>query len=326
MKEKILVTGGAGYIGSHVTKLLREKDCDVLVIDNFSTGYEKALLGTPFKKVDLAERDKLESILEEEQFSSVYHFAGSIIVPESVSHPELYYMNNTFNAISLIDLCVKHKVKNFIFSSTAAVYGFPEGGKASESSPLNPLSPYGRTKMAVEWYLEDVCRVREMNYVALRYFNVAGAHEDGSLGQSSKNATHLIKLACQAALGKRDQFAIYGTDYETKDGTCVRDYIHIQDLAQAHLDALSYLSGGAESVSVNCGYGQGFTVKEVVEMVKKVSQVDFPVEESARRAGDPDSIVAHSEKIKQLFSWQPRFDDLEFIVKTAFDWEKNRPY
>jgi UDP-glucose 4-epimerase len=319
---KILITGGAGYIGSHVVKLLGQKNCDIIVVDNLSTGKSSAVKFGQLKIFDLAETKKLEQLIVSEKIETVLHFAGSIVVPESVVDPLKYYQNNAVNSYQLIALCCRHQVKNFIFSSTAAVYGFPEGGKANEEALLCPESPYGKSKMMTEWMLADVTRASSLKYVAIRYFNVAGADRKQEIGQSTPNATHLIKLACQTALGKRPYLEVFGTDYPTRDGTCIRDYIHVEDLAQAHYDAMLYLQQGGPSNVVNCGYGEGFTVKEVINMVKKVSGVDFKVIESPRRAGDPASVVAIADKIKNKMNWLPKLNDLEIIVKTAFEWEK----
>jgi UDP-glucose 4-epimerase len=328
---KILVTGGAGYIGSHVVRQLSEAGHDVVVLDNLSTGHEWAVLGARLVKGDLGDAEALEKVFSEGDpspgaapFDAVMHFAASIVVPESVSEPLKYYRNNTVNLISLLEVCTRHRVPRFVFSSTAAVYGMPPGGRVSESSPLAPISPYGASKAMSERILMDAAAATGLRYVILRYFNVAGADPQGRIGQASRNATHLIKVACEAALGQRPEMPIYGTDYPTRDGTCIRDYIHVDDLARAHLAALDHLSGGGDSEVLNCGYGHGHTVREVIEAVRRASGRTFAVREAGRRAGDPVELVADSDRIRRLFGWQPRHDDLDFIVKTAWDWELKR--
>jgi len=320
---KILVTGGAGYIGSHVNYQLGKAGHDIVVLDNLSTGREESILAGEFVWGDLCDHNLVEGLLKKHQFEAILHFAGSIIVPESVQKPAEYYHNNTVNSLSLINLAAKNNVKYFIFSSTAAVYGLPEGGICDEETQLAPLNPYGSSKLMTEQMLADVSKVSDLNFVALRYFNVAGANVEGKLGQCSPFSTHLIKLACETALGKRDKLYIYGDDYETADGTCIRDYIHIDDLASAHLEALEYLSNGKESTIMNCGYGRGSSVKEVVQVVKDVSGVDFQVEMTDRRAGDAPQLVAQSDKIRKLTNWKPKHDSLKLMVQTALDWERD---
>jgi UDP-glucose 4-epimerase len=322
MVEKILVSGGCGYIGSHVVRQLSESGRKVVVYDNLSTGFRNALIhGEEFMEGELADREALDDLFHEHRFTTVLHFAAAIIAPESVSKPIKYYGNNTRNTLGLLEACVKHAVKRFIFSSTAAVYGFPDGGVASEESALAPINPYGTSKLMSEWMLRDISAAHDMKYVALRYFNVAGADPHARIGQRTPEATHLIKVACQAALGMRENVCIYGTDYPTPDGTGIRDYIHIEDLASAHLFALDYLGKRGASTAMNVGYGQGSSVREVLELVKKVSGVDFTVLEAGRRPGDPASLVARADKIKSLTGWQPRFDNLEAIVADAWRWE-----
>lgn len=323
MTRKVLVTGGAGYIGSHVVNLLGKIGDDIIILDNLSTGRKESILYGRLVEGQLEDLELVEKLFVEEKFDAVIHFAGSIIVPESVKEPIKYYKNNAENSLHLIELCLKHKVPNFIFSSTAAVYGMPESGEASEESPTQPINPYGRSKLMTEWCLEDAASANEdFNFIALRYFNVAGGNVDGLLGQCSPFSTHLIKIACEAALGKREKMSIYGTDYATKDGTCIRDYIHIDDLAQAHLDGLSYLMNEKQSHILNCGYGMGYTVREVIETVKRVSGVDFVVEEGPRREGDPPSLTAKAEKVGKVLGWVPKYKDLDLMVKTAYEWEK----
>ena len=320
---KILLTGGAGYIGSHVLNLLGQAGHDIVVVDNLSTGRKESLLYGRHEEFSLEETGKLEELLKKENFEACLHFVGSIIVPESVEKPLKYYQNNTTNSLNLIELCVKYKINRFIFSSTAALYGdSAPGGICTEETQVVPINPYGRSKMMTEFMLEDTAKATDLNYVALRYFNVAGANVDLKIGQCSPNSTHLIKIASECAAGKRDKMAIFGTDYDTSDGTCVRDYIHVDDLAQAHVDALKFLEKDAESAVLNCGYGHGYTVKEVIETVKKVTGVDFPVEIEGRRAGDAGTLISRAEKIREVLGWTPKYDDLDLIVRTAFEWEK----
>ncbi|WP_127717783.1 UDP-glucose 4-epimerase GalE [Halobacteriovorax sp. HLS] len=320
---KILITGGAGYIGSHIVNLIGGTDHEVTIYDNLSTGRKESVLNGDLVVGDLEDISKLEALIIEKKFDACLHFAGSIIVPESVTDPLKYYNNNTQNTLSLINLCIKHGVNKFIFSSTAAVYGMAPGGICSEDMQVEPINPYGKTKLMTEWMLQDVAQAHEgFEFVILRYFNVAGANVDGRVGQCSPLSTHLIKIACETALGKREKMYVFGDDYETKDGTCIRDYIHVDDLASAHIDALTYLLKGGKSTLCNCGYGHGFTVKEVLEVVKKVSGVNFKVEQGPRRAGDAPVLMSKAEKIGTVLGWKPKYDDLELIVRTALEWEK----
>lgn len=320
---KILVTGGAGYIGSHVVLKLVDQGFDVVVLDNLSTGRKESVIGAKLIVGDIGDKNLVDDLMKKENFNALIHFAGSIIVPESVKEPLKYYDNNTINSHKMIEACTRNGVKNFLFSSTAAVYGIPNGGECIESTPVSPINPYGRSKLMTEWMLEDTAAANDnFDYVALRYFNVAGANVDGKVGQCSPFSTHLIKIACETVLGKRKAMQLYGTDYKTPDGTCVRDYIHVDDLAQAHVDALKYLVAGGKSDIFNCGYGHGYSVKEVLEMTKKVSGVDFKVETGPRRDGDAPSLVAVSDKIRKTLGWKPQHDNLELIVKTALDWER----
>ena len=319
----ILVTGGAGYIGSHVVKLLGEKtDHNITIIDNLSTGFRESVLYGDLLVAELSDINSMDKIFEEKNFDAVIHFAANIEVDESVRNPLKYYSNNTVNAIGLIELCIKHGVNKFIFSSTAAVYGDPEHIPVKEDDFKVPLSPYGMSKLMVESVLSDVAAAeKSFKYGILRYFNVAGADASMRIGQRTPNATHLIKVACQAALGIRENIAIFGTDYNTPDGTGMRDYIHVDDLSSAHIAVLDYLQDN-DSNTFNCGYGRGYCVREVIESVKKVSGVDFKVLEQGRRAGDSAKVVADNSKILEMTQWRPVYDNLEYICKTAFEWEK----
>lgn len=322
MTKKVLVTGGAGYIGSHNVKLLGESGYDVVIYDNLSTGNKEAVTYGELVVGDLEDLDKLDSVFSKHQFDGVLHFAGSIIVPESVEKPIMYYKNNTVNSLNLIEMCKKHGVDNFIFSSTAATYGILEDGVATEESATKPINPYGQSKLMTEHMLRDTSvAIDRFNYVALRYFNVSGADPDGKIGQAFPGATHLIKVNCEAASGKRDKTYIFGTDFDTPDGSGVRDYIHVSDLALAHLKALEYLFEGGKSDVFNCGYGKGFSVREVVESVKRVTKANYPVIETQRRAGDPALLVSRADKIKTVLGWKPKYNDLNYIIETAYKWE-----
>ncbi len=327
MQPRILITGGAGYIGSHVVKLLGKRGYqNLLTLDNLSTGHREAVLYGDLKVVDLKDENLVREIVREFKPDAVIHFAASIEVEESVRNPAKYYENNTVNSLRLLEILTEEGVDKFIFSSTAAVYGIPEEIPVKETAPLNPINPYGESKATVEKILRDFSNAYGLRYVSLRYFNVAGADPEGEIGQSYPEATHLITRALKTAKGEFDKLYIYGTDYPTKDGTAVRDYIHVMDLADAHLLAMDYLMEGGKSDVFNVGYGKGYTVKEVVDTVKKVTDVDFPVVETDRRPGDPPILVADSSKIRKTLNWQPKYDDLEFIIKTAWNWELNRRY
>ncbi len=320
----VLVTGGAGYIGSHMVYALTDRGEDVVVLDNLSTGFEWAI--SPKAKLvvgDIGDMELAGKVIRDHKVDAIINFAGSIIVPESVENPLKYYHNNTSNTRNLMEAAVKGGVPHFIFSSSAAVYGIPESNPAFEDARLDPINPYGRSKLMTEWMLEDVSAAHEMNYVALRYFNVAGADPKGRTGQSTPNATHLIKVAAQTALGQREKMEVFGTDYDTPDGTCIRDYIHVTDLIAAHLDALDFLRGGGESSVFNCGYGRGFSVLEVIDAVRKAAGHDFKVVMSPRRAGDPPALVAGADKIRETLGWSPEHDDLDGIVASAYAWEKH---
>jgi UDP-glucose 4-epimerase len=319
---KVLVTGGAGYIGSHVVRQLGDAGHDIVVYDNLSTGYEWAVTYGELVVGDLADTDAIDQLFEKHKFEAVLHFAAHIVVPESVENPLKYYRNNTRNTLNLLGAIEKHKVPYMVFSSTAAVYGMPDEKVLTEDMPLAPINPYGASKMMSEQMIRDLSAASDLKYVILRYFNVAGANLEGRLGQATPEATHLIKVACECARGVREGMKVFGIDYETRDGTCIRDYIHIEDLAKAHVMALDYMAKGGDSDILNCGYGSGFTVTEVVDVVKEVSGVDFPVEAVGRRAGDPDALMADNSKIKRVLGWEPDHDDLSVIVKSALNWER----
>ncbi|MBY0562224.1 UDP-glucose 4-epimerase GalE [Hyphomicrobium sp.] len=319
----VLVTGGAGYIGSHMVLELVDRGEDVVVIDNLSTGFRWAVDRRATLVVgDIADNALVEQTIRAHGVNAIIHFAGSIVVPDSVADPLGYYLNNTVKSRGLIAAAVQTGVRNFIFSSTAAVYGNPEDNPVSESAPPAPMSPYGSSKLMTEIMLSDASRAHDFRFVALRYFNVAGADPEGRSGQSTPRATHLIKVACETALGKRPQMEVFGTDYPTPDGTCVRDYIHVSDLANAHSVALEHLRRGGASDIFNCGYSKGYSVIEVIAAVKQVSGVDFKVLLSPRRPGDPAAIVAASAKIREKLGWQPQHDNLEQIVAQALNWER----
>jgi UDP-glucose 4-epimerase len=319
----VLVTGGAGYIGGHMVLGLLDAGEKAVVLDNLSTGFDWAVPeGVPLAVGDIGDAELVARLIAEHKVDAIAHFAARIVVPESVSDPLGYYLNNASKARTLIETAIQGGVKTFIFSSTAAVYGETSSEPVSEATALHPISPYGRSKLMVEWMLEDAARAHDFRYVALRYFNVAGADPKGRLGQSSANATHLIKRGVQTALGIYPSMEIFGQDYPTRDGTCVRDYIQITDLIDAHLAALAYLRGGGASTVCNCGYGHGQTVKEVVDVVKHVSGVDFKVVLSPRRAGDPAAIVAKADRARAVLGWKPTRDNLDDIVRQALDWER----
>jgi UDP-glucose 4-epimerase len=320
----VLVTGGAGYIGSHAVLALRDAGWPVAVLDNFSTGFRFAVPGeVPLFEGDVGDATLLTEIFAAQGTRAVMHFAGSVVVPESVVDPLKYYGNNTANSRTLIEAAVNAGVRHLIFSSTAATYGVPDRTLVSEDTPQSPINPYGWSKLMTERMLADTAAVRPLNYAALRYFNVAGADPDGRSGQSTDGATHLIKVAVEAALGKRDQVAVFGTDFTTADGTGVRDYIHVSDLARAHVLALEALIAQQdESLTLNCGYGRGFSVLEVLAAVERVSGRPIPHRMEDRRAGDPDALIADNRRILARLPWLPRFDDLDTIVGHALAWER----
>jgi UDP-glucose 4-epimerase len=319
----ILVTGGAGYIGSHMVHGLVDAGESVIVLDNLSTGFEWAVpKGAELVIGDTGDQQLAASLIATHAVEAIIHFAASIVVPESVAEPLRYYRNNTVNSRALIECAVENGVKHFVFSSTAAVYGEPERSPIGEDDRLLPMSPYGWSKLMTEIMLRDAGAAHGLNYVILRYFNVAGADPLARTGQSTKGATHLIKIAVETALGRRPSMQVFGTDYPTPDGTCIRDYIHVSDLVQAHLDALAYLRNGGSSATLNCGYGRGFSVLEVIDAVKKVSGVDFNVTMAERRPGDPAQLVARSDLARKVLGWQPRLDRLPTIVEHALAWER----
>jgi UDP-glucose 4-epimerase len=324
MKKKILVTGGAGYIGSHVVKALGERGHELLVFDNLSTGHRELVLYGELVVGDLVDKELLATVIGDFKPYAVMHFAASIQVFESVQDPMKYYRNNTVNTINLIDILVKNGVENFVFSSTAAVYGVPAKNRpVDERATLLPINPYGWTKLMAEKVLQDFSAASSaFHYVSLRYFNVAGADPGGQIGQRYPVSTHIITRCLKAAKGELAVLPIYGTDYPTPDGTCIRDYIHVNDLADAHIAALDHLLSGERSDVFNCGYGHGTSVREVVRAAKEVTGVDFKVTEEARRSGDPPFLVADPSKLIRALSWKPRYDDLRQIVETAWNWEK----
>jgi len=322
MASGILVTGGAGYIGSHMVRQLGEAGERVVVLDNLSTGHANAVLHGELVVGDTGDKALVSRLLAEHEIDTVLHFAAHTIVPESVAQPLKYYGNNTCSTRSLLDCCQQAGVKHFIFSSTAAVYGIPQGDIATEESPLAPINPYGTSKLMSEWMLRDLCAASDMRYVALRYFNVAGSDPECRIGQSTEKATLLIKVAAEVAVGKREQLLIFGTDYPTADGTGIRDYIHVEDLASAHLSAMSYLRQGGDSTTLNVGYGHGYSVRQVIDAVNRVNGKPIKTQEQTRRAGDPPSLIARVTKIHATLDWKPRYDNLDFIVKTSLDWEK----
>jgi UDP-glucose 4-epimerase len=320
----VLVTGGAGYIGSHMVLALTDAGHEVVVLDNLSTGFAWAI--APQAKLvegDIGDEALVEKLVKQHGIDAVVHFAGSIVVPDSVADPLGYYLNNTVKSRALMAAVVKAGVKNFIFSSTAAVYGNPETQPVFETTKPAPISPYGTSKLMTELMLQDSHVAYGLNYVALRYFNVAGADPKGRSGQSTPRATHLIKVACQTALGQRPSMDVYGTDYPTPDGTCLRDYIHVSDLISAHMDALAHLRRGGASGIFNCGYGKGYSVLEVIKAVEKAFGGPVKHNMVPRRAGDPVAIVAGADRVREILGWKPQHNDLDFIVASALAWERH---
>lgn len=322
-EDRILITGAAGYIGSHTVRVFANAGFKVVCVDDLSTG-SRALVPdeVEFVEADVADMVAMGRLLTENAITAVIHLAAAIVVPESVDQPLRYYDNNTSASRNLLQACVDAGVKDFIFSSTAAVYGDPAEQPIAETAPVDPLTPYGRSKLMTEWMLDDVARATGLRYVILRYFNVAGADPGGETGQVCGDATHLIKIAAETAVGLRPRMQLFGNDYDTPDGTCVRDYIHVTDLARAHLAALDYLSGGNPNLTANCGYGHGISVRQVLDAIERVSGKPLTLEDAPRRPGDAPMLVAATDRILDAFQWSPQHDDLDFIVRTALDWER----
>jgi UDP-glucose 4-epimerase len=320
--KAILITGGAGYIGSHVLLQLQARGERAIVLDNLYTGFRQAVRDAPLIVGDVGDRPLLERVLREHEVDTVMHFAANTIVPESVRDPLKYYGNNTCATRNLLEACMQQGVRQFVFSSTAAVYGIPAGGIASEDMALTPINPYGSSKLVSEWILRDLAAVSDFRYVSLRYFNVAGSDTQTRIGQATRKATLLVKVACEAIVGKRSHVSVYGTDYDTPDGTGVRDYIHVEDLARAHVDALDYLRGGGATAICNCGYGHGYSVRQVLESVQRVAGKALQIREEARREGDPPTLIARADRVRSVLGWVPRLDNLDAIVTSSLRWEE----
>ncbi len=320
--SSILVTGGAGYIGSHTVRQLGEAGEKVVTLDNLSKGFRESVLYGDFVEGDTSDKALVTKLLREHRVDTVIHFAAHTIVPESVADPLMYYRNNTCATRNLLECCVEAGVKHFVFSSTAAVYGTPDSEQCWEDTPTQPINPYGMSKLMTEHMLRDLGAASDLRYVILRYFNVAGSDPEGRIGQSTPGATLLMKVAAEQAVGKREALYIFGTDYPTPDGTGVRDYIHVEDLADAHLKAIDYLRAGGEPQILNCGYGHGYSVREVLDMVQRVHGAPLNIIEQGRRAGDPPALIAGAEKVREVLGWTPRYDDLEEIARSSLNWER----
>ncbi|MCU7916614.1 MAG: UDP-glucose 4-epimerase GalE [Candidatus Thiodiazotropha sp. (ex Gloverina cf. vestifex)] len=323
-QKGILVTGGVGYIGSHTARQLGNAGERIVTLDNLCTGFKQAVLFGELVIGDTGDRELVSRVLKEHDIDTVMHFAAHTIVPESVENPLKYYSNNTCNTRNLLECCAEAGVKNFVFSSTAAVYGIPQSGVAFEDAPTQPINAYGTSKLMSEMMLRDLSLASDMNYVALRYFNVAGCDLEGRIGQSTPEATLITKVACEAAVGKRDAVYIFGTDYPTPDGTGVRDYIHVEDLANAHVKALTYLRNGGESAILNCGYGHGYSVRELLQAVETANGAPLNIIEAERRAGDPPELIAGATKVREVLGWSPKHDDLGTIASSALAWERSQ--
>ena len=319
---KILVVGGAGYIGSHMIKRFQDTDYQIEILDNLSTGFEVNTQNYKLHVCDLSNKDQVHQILKENNYESIMHFASFINVGESYINPKKYYDNNVTNTLNLLDSMVDLKISNFIFSSTAAVYGEPSSTPIKENQKIAPVNPYGNTKAIVEKILKDYEEAYGLKYISLRYFNACGAHIDGTIGERHDPETHLIPLILQSASGRRKDFKVYGDDYDTKDGTCVRDYIHVMDLAEAHLLSLQELIKNQKSDIYNIGNNQGFSVKEIISMAEKITQIKIPYEITSRRKGDPSELIADNEKISENLNWSANYSDLKTILETAWEWEK----
>ncbi len=317
---RILVTGGAGYVGSHVVHALKAIKRPLIVVDNFCTGHVENIPDIPYVKASIHDKERLTNIIQSEKISAVMHFAASTVIRESIEHPLDYYENNTVGTLNLLQICLAQKIQHFIFSSTAAVYG-PASENITENQPLAPSNPYGHSKVMSEQLVKDLAKTGALKYVILRYFNVAGASMDGSIGQRTEQATHLFKIAVEVACGLKSSLPIYGNDYATRDGTCIRDFIHVDDLANAHIQALRYLENNGDSVILNCGYGRGYSVKEVIAALEMICQHPIPTTLEKRRSGDLASVVADNTLIKKTLAWQPQYDDIHLMVKSAYDWQ-----